>query len=104
MDPNSGKEMMQSRHSESASADQILGEPHDQVVIHGRQGARQAVGRRARLGIEVQVLGVSDLVDEALEENVQRKLTVRNKGEIAAWAWRAGIVTGRPRVSPAWLQ
>ena len=32
-----GKEMMQSRHSESASADQILGEPHDQVVIHGHQ-------------------------------------------------------------------
>jgi hypothetical protein len=28
----------------------------------------------------------------------------RNRGEIAAQAWRTGIVTERPRVSPAWLQ
>jgi hypothetical protein len=50
------------------------------------------------------LLAVSDLVDEALEETPQRKLTVRNRGEIAAWAWRMGIVTERPRVSPAWLR
>ena len=31
-------------------------------------------------------------------------VATRNRGEIAAWAWRTGIVTERPRVSPAWLQ
>jgi hypothetical protein len=26
------------------------------------------------------------------------------QGEIAGWAWWTGIVTERPRVSPAWLR
>jgi hypothetical protein len=69
------------------------------------EGCRRLAGfEQARLGIEVSLLAVTDLVDEAPGGNVQRKLTVRNSGEIAAWASRAGIVTERPRVSPAWFQ
>ena len=53
---------------------------------------------------------------EAFTEALRRwpmhgKLTVHNRGEIAAWAceiaawaWWTGIVTGRPQVSPAWLR
>lgn len=85
------------------------------AALHAVPGADAMVGGRhpdqprrpagmARLGIEVQLLAVGDLADEALEGDVQRKLTVRNTGEIAAQAWRTGIVTGRPQVSPAWLR
>jgi hypothetical protein len=60
------------------------------------KGARRAspvaaAGRHGEVWIDLITRGLPP--SQLNVAAVQRKLTVRNRGEIAAWAWRTGIVT-----------